>query len=84
MDKIAVCNDFFTKKVVAKEIFGSNLHLHNKRLRVSAPKSELKKGGKTLGRRYAPPKKKPARGGQVLFWWAGRDSNSHDLAAASS
>jgi len=33
LDKIAVCNDLFAKKVVAKEIFGSNLTLHNKTLR---------------------------------------------------
>ena len=33
LDKIAVCNDLFAKKVVAKETFGSNLTLHNKTLR---------------------------------------------------
>ena len=43
VDKIVVCNDFFAKKVVAKEIFGSNLSLHQKKVRASAPKSELKK-----------------------------------------
>jgi hypothetical protein len=45
IDKIVVCDDFFAKKVIAKEIFGSNLSLRDKRLRACAPKSELKKGG---------------------------------------
>ena len=55
LDKIASDSDLFAKKVCAKEIFGSNLRLHNKRLRASAPKSEEKKG-KTHGRCFAPPK----------------------------
>ena len=38
MDKIASDNNFFAKKVVAKEIFGSNLLLQNKSVRASAPK----------------------------------------------
>ncbi len=80
VDKIAICDDLFAKKAIAKEIFGSNLSLHDKKLRASAPKSELKKkGGGTLGRRYAPPKKKPAKGGQVLFWWARRDLNPQSV-----
>ena len=43
MDKIAVCDDLFAKKVIAKEIFGSNLSLRDKKLRACAPKSEEKK-----------------------------------------
>ena len=39
MDKIASDNNFFAKKVVAKEIFGSNLVLAGREARVSAPKS---------------------------------------------
>ncbi|PIT92416.1 MAG: hypothetical protein COU08_02835, partial [Candidatus Harrisonbacteria bacterium CG10_big_fil_rev_8_21_14_0_10_42_17] len=35
---IARDNDLFAKKVVAKEIFGSNLLLQNKKVRASAPK----------------------------------------------
>ena len=35
---IARDNNFFAKKVVAKEIFGSNLLLQNKSVRASAPK----------------------------------------------
>ena len=44
MDKIASDSDLFDKKVAAKEIFGSNLLLHKKKVRASAPKNELKKG----------------------------------------
>jgi hypothetical protein len=44
VDKIAVCDDLFAKKVIAKEIFGSNLSLRDKKLRACAPKSELKRG----------------------------------------
>ncbi|MFQ5754446.1 MAG: hypothetical protein ACE5HI_20910, partial [bacterium] len=44
LDKIASDSDLFAKKVCAKEIFGSHLLLHNKTLRASAPKSELKRG----------------------------------------
>ena len=44
MDKIASDSHLFDKKVAAKEIFGSNLLLHKKKVRASAPKNELKKG----------------------------------------
>ncbi len=44
LDKIASDSDLFTKKVCAKEIFGSHLLLQNKTVRASAPKSELKRG----------------------------------------
>ena len=40
IEKIALDSDLFAKKVKAKEIFGSNLLLHKKILRVSAPNFE--------------------------------------------
>ena len=44
IDKIAVCDDLFAKKAIAKEIFGSNLSLRDRKLRACAQKNELKKG----------------------------------------
>jgi len=38
LDKIASDSDLFSKKVKAKEIFGSNLLLGEKQVRASAPK----------------------------------------------
>jgi hypothetical protein len=40
IEKIALDADLFAKKVCAKEIFGSNLLLHNKSVRASAPNFE--------------------------------------------
>ena len=40
MEKIALDNNLFAKKVAAKEIFGSNLLLQNKTVRASAPNFE--------------------------------------------
>ena len=40
MEKIALDSDLFKKKVVAKEIFGSNLLLGEKQVRASAPNSD--------------------------------------------
>jgi hypothetical protein len=40
IEKIALDHDLFAKKVVAKEIFGSNLLLHKKSVRESAPNFE--------------------------------------------
>ena len=40
MEKIALDCDLFLKKVVAKEIFGSNLLLGEKQVRASAPNSD--------------------------------------------
>ena len=37
IEKIALDTDLFAKKVCAKKIFGSNLLLHNKKVRASAP-----------------------------------------------
>ena len=51
MDKIASDNNFFAKKVVAKEIFGSNLLLQNKLVRASAPKI-LNSFGKMRGNQW--------------------------------
>ena len=45
MEKIALDSNLFAKKVVAKEIFGSNLLLQKKEVRASAPNSFEKAGG---------------------------------------
>ena len=67
VDKIAVRDDFFAKKVIAKEIFGSNLSLRDKRLRACAPKSELKKGGNAWAAlRAAEEKARQGRTSSIL------------------
>ena len=50
IEKIALDTDLFAKKVCAKEIFGSNLLLQNKRVRASAPNFEnsLANSGETV------------------------------------
>ena len=58
INRIGRDNNFFAKKVVAKEIFGSNLLLQNKLVRASAPKilnSFGKMGGEISGTRFVRP-----------------------------
>jgi len=48
MDKIAICDDLFAKKVIDKEIFGSHLFLGEKTIRPAeggTPNSFGKMGG---------------------------------------
>ena len=70
VDKIAGCNDFFAKKVVAKEIFGSNLSLHKKKLHIAAgdvAKNGVKKGqNQWAALRAAKEKARQGRTSSVL------------------
>jgi len=55
--KIALDSNLFSKKVAAKEIFGSNLLLQNKLVRASAPKILNSAGGNQWDARSASHQK---------------------------
>ena len=80
VDKIAGCDDLFAKKVIAKEIFGSNLHLHNKRLHAAA--GGVAENGVVVGQnqwaalRAAKEKARQRRTSSILVGLKGVNANS--------
>ena len=79
--KIARDEALFPKKVLAKEIFGSNLQLAEKVARVGVPQSSkkpqnpLKLPHKPNGRPSLPPYNRLQKFQKVRCWWRETESN---------